>query len=52
MPNEESKKMSREQSPPVPQSEIGEHKCAEVDALPPTPERKAKTGEERYNRSN
>jgi hypothetical protein len=47
MPNEESKKVSREQNSPVPQSQIGEHKCAEVDALPPTPARKAKTGEEK-----
>lgn len=44
MPNDESKKESGPQ-PAVPPQDIGEHKCAEVDALPPTPEREAKTGE-------
>lgn len=45
MPNLEAQKVPVEQKPAVPPQEIGEHKCAEVDALPPTPERKAKTGE-------
>jgi hypothetical protein len=45
MPNEESKKVSGEQNVPVPPQKIGRHKCAEVDSLQPTPERKAKTGE-------
>ena len=45
MQNDESKKAVGEEQPAVPPQEIGEHKCAEVDALPPTPEREAKTGE-------
>jgi hypothetical protein len=45
MPNEESKKAAEEPKPAVPPQNIGEHKCAEVDSLQPTPERKAKTGE-------
>jgi hypothetical protein len=45
MQNKESQKVTGEQKPALPPQEIGEHKCAEVDALPPTPERKAKTGE-------
>ncbi len=44
MPNEESKKAADVPKPALP-PEIGKHKCAEVDALPPTPEREAKTGE-------
>jgi hypothetical protein len=45
MPDDESKKTAGEQQPAVPPDKVGEHKCAEVDALQPTPERKAKTGE-------
>jgi hypothetical protein len=45
MSSEESKKEQVELNPPLPPQRIGEHKSAEVDALKPTPERKAKTGE-------
>jgi hypothetical protein len=45
MPNDEPKKAPVELNPPIPPQKIGEHKSAEVDALKPTAERKAKTGE-------
>jgi len=45
MPDDESKKAAEAPKPAVPPQDIGEHKCAEIDALPPTPEREAKTGE-------
>jgi hypothetical protein len=45
MPNDESKKAAEPPKPALPPEDIGEHKCAEVDALPPTPDREAKTGE-------
>jgi hypothetical protein len=47
MPTQESNQVTGEQKPPVPPHKIGQHKSAEVDALQPTPERKAKTGEEK-----
>jgi len=43
--NESNKATGEQNQPPPPPEKIGEHKCAEVDALQPTPERKAKTGE-------
>ena len=45
MPDDESKKAAGEEQPAVLPDKVGEHKCAEADALQPTPERKAKTGE-------
>ena len=45
MPNKESKKGLVEPNPPLLPERIGEHKPPEIDALKPTPERKAKTGE-------
>jgi hypothetical protein len=45
MPDDETKKAADAPKPALPPQDIGEDKCAEVDALPPTPEREAKTGE-------
>jgi hypothetical protein len=45
VPNEETNKETGVKKPVVAPDKVGEHKCAEVDALRPTPEREAKTEE-------
>jgi hypothetical protein len=45
MKNETVEKQTGVVKPPVAPESVGEHKCGDVDTLPPTPERKAKTGD-------